>query len=96
MYGMLGDINLKTEEAKNYTDWRLPTFQELQLLYNNRKDVGSISDGIYVTDVCYTYYATKQPSPGTLQYIGISFKDGKNAAYILPLNEFVVRQIRSF
>jgi hypothetical protein len=96
IYGMLGDINLKTEEAKNYTDWRLPTFQELKLLYNNKKEVGSIGNGIYVADVFYTFNAPSEPSIVTGKYIGISFKDGKTAGQVFIFNELVVRQIRSF
>jgi len=36
-----------SEEGKNFTDWRLPTKNELNLLYGQKDGIGSFTSGLY-------------------------------------------------
>jgi hypothetical protein len=72
--------------GQKYTDWRLPTFTELTLLYNERAQVGGFTD---------FYYWSSSEDYNAINALNIHFADGtrhtqdKYAAY-------TVRAVRSF
>lgn len=59
-----------------FTDWRLPTMDELMVLYNNRKIIGGFSDDYYWSNMYYGY----DDEMDRHYYICISFYDGELSA----------------
>jgi hypothetical protein len=78
--------------AENYrgggfTDWRLPTMQELNLMYQNlrRKKLGGMGDNVY--------WSSSEYGDGHAWYQ--RFSDGKQGS-IFKSNSFSVRAVRAF
>jgi len=72
-----------------YTDWRLPTKDELMILYNNKEKIGGFDD-------TYTgsYWSSSLTSSGSYTYY-IDFYDGNIYTAYSTSNLFNVRAVRS-
>ena len=75
-----------------YSDWYLPSFDELQQLYNNKNTIGGFSADVYWSSTEYNIYNAK----------GLNFTDGgytnavKESTYIFrPVRSFSIPIIRS-
>lgn len=69
-----------------YTDWRLPTIDELMVLYNNRDKIGGFAkDGYWSSSICNSYYD---------YYFYVYFYDGKKG-YKVSDCIFRIRAVRS-
>ncbi len=75
------------EDGDNYTNWRLPTFYELEQLYNQRVAIGGFSNATYRSstefniDISYT--------------LNLDFNDGTSFPSTV-VNAFNIRYVRSF
>jgi hypothetical protein len=80
---MSGNPKYLSEDAKNYTDWRLPSFFELSQMYSNKDIIGGFTDNLYLSSSGF--------SQGNAL---ISFKDGSQKTN--SLSNINLRLIRSF
>lgn len=74
----LGEVNWNSANTMcnnstvgGYTDWRLPTIDELYVLYNNRETIG----GFYGNEYVYALYWSSESSNNNACYV-IRFPDG--------------------
>ncbi|MBE6303673.1 MAG: DUF1566 domain-containing protein [Bacteroidales bacterium] len=66
-----------------YTDWRLPTIDELMVLYNNRDKIGGFAKGRYWS------------SSGSYGYYCVDFYDGKKDYIDSGYTICYIRAVRS-
>jgi hypothetical protein len=86
---ILGNPALHSEEGKNYTDWRIPTYTELQMLLKAREIVGAFSKGNYL------YLSINRLSGDTLGFTLSAFDLETGNSYY-SWQRANVRLIRSF
>ena len=70
-----------------YTDWRLPTKDELMTLYSNREEIGGFSMGKY-------WSSSTISTSGGIRYHYVNFTDG-TLDYDSQWSEFHVRAVRT-
>ena len=74
-----------------YSDWRLPTRQELNILYENAQSIGNFTNGFYWSS----------EAVGANRFWGQSFKDGdqfsnsKGSGYSINIGESYARCVRN-
>lgn len=86
-----GDARLLCENSTigGYTDWRLPTIEELAVLYINREYIGNFEDNT-------NYYMWWSSTPhGSDEYYVILFDDGSTYFFDRILYDAHVRAVRS-
>ncbi|MBD5250422.1 MAG: DUF1566 domain-containing protein [Barnesiella sp.] len=74
-----------------YNDWRLPTKEELMILYNNRKDIG----GFQVANIYYDIRYWSSSSYGSIIHWAIDFKNGNMDYYADDYEQCFVRAVRT-
>lgn len=77
-----------TSTAGGFTDWRLPTFAELEELYVQREEIGNFLETSYWTSTEYYY-------EGSGYYYTIDFKEGTYNGWNTIDKVFRVRAVRS-
>ena len=70
-YWDTADAMCKNSTLGGYTDWRLPTKEELMVLYNNREKIGGFKEEVYWSSS--NYYSS--------YYYGINFRSGSLSYY---------------
>jgi len=83
---------VESSTVGGYTDWRLPTRNELAILYNERNMIGG-----FVTTGYYTYESFYWSSENDQSYSfwGIVFYNGKATSYVETLNYGYARAVRT-
>jgi hypothetical protein len=85
-YNLVSDPRTHSAAGKLFKDWRIPTKDEMNLLYQKRKIVGGFSNGIYLTMTQNASYDSIWCNNFVNGYQKL-FKD---------LNDFYFRSIRDF
>ena len=69
----------KNSTLGGYTDWRLPTSDELMVLYTNRDKIGGFKDEIYWSS---SIYSTRYPEYHyTVNFYNGNLKDYNSGSY---------------
>jgi hypothetical protein len=73
-------------DINGYTDWYLPSKDELDLVYQNQAAIGGFNNGLY--------WSSSQSTPTTAHYK--NFSNGNNSTNFKEGYYYRVRAIRSF
>ncbi|MCQ2317532.1 MAG: DUF1566 domain-containing protein [Bacteroidales bacterium] len=77
----------ESSDLGGYTDWRLPSKEDLMVLYNNRALIGGFTDGRYWSSTYYDYQSYDS------YYYGVDFFNG-SVVHLNTTNEYYVRAVR--